>query len=525
MKRADVKIAAALFLSFVGLYALCAPGHFYLLDASFKLTWAENVVERGQLHFERDQIGKESRIGTYFYPGRNGDLYIHFPLGSLFCFLPPVMLDGAATRIFPALAVWEVGYALASFANAFWAAASVALLYWLARRLVLAARRAAAAAVVFGVATPLLPYATYDFNEPAAGFFVLLAAALIIVGWEKRTVKYPVGAGFALGLAFTIRYELLAFAAMAVALWFAFALADKGRWRRFAAFVAAFAALAAVVPLYNWYARGSAANFAYNTLPFFTNLIRARFAPLAGGGPLLFVGRFLWVYFLSPNMHNVILYCPLAAFGVGSAAALARVYGRRVLFLIIPPLGLAAAVLFTTYSSWAWGLRYAYVFWIALAAAGVLAPRRRRWVKTLFVACASWGIAFGVVAVVADYQLTQNDIAVDVIGDPKRVNFREWIPEGRANPRYSQIIWQFEYAGLAAARTVDYYVHAGELRWLDRPPPGIKGDDRALLDIWPVYAQVRCEAPAAAVWPPYLLLLIGTAAAARWLKRLVDASP
>lgn len=525
MTRADYKVAAALFLSFVGLYALCAPGHFYLLDASFKLTWAENVVERGQLHFDRDQVGKESRIGTYFYPGRNGDLYIHFPLGSLFCFLPAALIGAAATRIFPALAVWEVSYAVASFANVFWAAASVALLYWLARRLGLAARRAAAAAVVFGIATPLLPYATYDFNEPAAGFFVLLAAALIIVGWEKRSAKHSLGAGLALGLAFTIRYELLAFAATAVALWFIFAIADKGRWRNFAAFVGAFAALAAVVPLYNWYARGSAANFAYNTLPFFTNLIRVRFQPLEGGGPLLFVWRYLWVYFLSPNMHNVILYCPLAAFGVGSAVTLARAYGRRVLFLIIPALGLAAAVLFTTYSSWAWGLRYAYVFWVVLAAAGVLAPRRRRWVKAVFVACAAWGIVLGVVAVAADYQFTQNDIAIDVIGDARRVNFREWIPEGRSNPRYSQIIWQFEYAGLAAARTFDYYVHAGELRWLDRPPPGIKGDDRALLDIWPVYAQVRGEAPAAAVWPPYLLLLIGTVAAARWLKRLVCASP
>ncbi|MEE9455912.1 MAG: glycosyltransferase family 39 protein, partial [bacterium] len=381
MTRADLKIAAALFLTFVGLYALCAPGHFYLLDSSFKLTWAENVVERGQLHFDRDQIGKESRIGTYFYAGRNGELYIHFPLGSLFCFMPAALLGAAATRVFPALAAWDVGYSLASFSNVLWAAASAALLYWLARRLERPPRRAAAAAVIFGVATPLLPYATYDFNEPAAGFFVLLAAALIIAGWEKRSVKYPGGAGLALGFAFTIRYELLAFAATAAALWFAFTLTRGSRWRDFFAFAVGFAAVAAVVPLYNWYARGSAGNFAYNTLPFFTNLIKARFEPLGGGGPLSFVGRFLWVYFLSPNMHNVVLYCPLAAFGVGATAALVKSYGRRILFIIVPALGLAAAVLFTTYSSWAWGLRYAYVFWVILAAAGVLAPRRRRWVK------------------------------------------------------------------------------------------------------------------------------------------------
>ncbi len=517
-----MKIAAALFLTFVGLYALWAPGYFYLLDASFKLTWAENVVHRGHLHFDRDQIGKESRIGTYFYPGRNGELYIHFPLGGLFCFIPPVLAAAAATKIFPALAEWNVAYGIASFNNVFWTAASLVVLFWLARRLGLPARRAAAAAAVFGVATPLLPYATYDFNEPVAGFFVLLAAALIVVGWDTRSARYSLVAGLALGFAFTVRYEILAFAAAAAALWFVFAVGDKSRRPAFLTFVGAFVALAAVVPFYNWYARGAAGNFAYNTLPFFTNLVKARFGPLGGGGPLLFVGRFLWVYFLSPNMHNVILYCPLAALGVGAAASLARAYGRRILFLIIPALGLAAAVVFTTYSSWAWGLRYAYVFWAVLAAAAVLAPRRRPWVKAIFGVCVGWGIALSVVAVVADYQLTQNDIAVDVLGDPAKVNYRGWLPAGRAEPRYSQILWQFKYAGLAVARTVDYYVHRGELRWLDRPPPGLKGDDRALLDIWPVYAQVNGEARAAAVWPPYLLLLIGTVAAARWLKRLAD---
>jgi len=525
MTRADLKIAAALFLTLVGLYGLFAPGHFYLLDASFKLTWAENVVERGQLHFERDQIGKASRIGTYFYPGRNGDLYIHFPLGGLFCMLPAALAGSAVTAVFPSLADYNVSYSLASLTNIPWAAAAAVLLFWLARRLGQPPRRGAAAALVFGVATPLFPYATYDFNEPVAAFFTLAAAALIVVGWGKRSLWYALGAGLALAFAFMIRYEVLAFAAAAGALWLVFAFKEREARRGLVAFVAAFGALAAVVPLYNWYARGAATNFAYNTLPFFTNLIAARFEPLGGGGPLGFAARYVWVYFLSPNMHNVVLYCPLAALGVVGAAALTREYGRRALFLVVPALALAAAVLFTTYSSWAWGLRYAFVFWAVLAAAGVLTPRRRTWRRLAFAACVVWGITLSLAAVAADYQLTQNDTAVDVIGNPKRTNYREWLPEGRTNARYSQVLRQFGYAGLAVARTVDYYGHGGELHWLDRPPPGIRGDTRALLDIWPIYAQVRCDAPAAAVWPPYFLLLIATVAAARWLKRAVDASP
>ncbi|UCH77346.1 MAG: phospholipid carrier-dependent glycosyltransferase [Candidatus Coatesbacteria bacterium] len=525
MTRADFKVAAALFLTFLGLYGLAAPGHFYLLDSQFKLTWAENVVHRGQLHFDRDQVGKESRIGTYFYVGRDDNLYIHFPLGSLFCMLPPAAVGAAAVALVPSWEQYDVAYSLAAANNIPWAAATVVLLFWFGRRLGLSHRRAGTAAVVLGVATPLFPYATFGFNEPVAAFFALLAAACLVVGWERPSAAWPVAAGLALGFAFTIRYELLAFAAAAGAVGLVFLFREPRKWPRVLAFALSFGAVAAVVPLWNWYARGSASNFAYNTLPFFTNLIRVRFAPLEGGGPFAFAGRFAWVYFLSPNMHNVIIYCPLALVGVLSTAALVRAYGRRMLFLVVPALGLAAAVLFTTYSSWAWGLRYAVVFWIILAAAAVVAPRLKRWRRALFGAAVAWGIALAAAAVVADYQLTQHDVAVEVIGDAKRVNYREWIPEGRTNPRYSQILRQLGYAPLAAVRTVDYYVHGGELRWFDRPPPGMRGDERALLDIWPVYAQVRCAAPAAAVWPPYLLLLIGTVAAARWLRGLLRAAP
>ncbi|MGD8719341.1 MAG: glycosyltransferase family 39 protein [Candidatus Zixiibacteriota bacterium] len=524
MTRADLRIAAALFLTLVGLYGLFAPGHMYLLDASFKLTWAENVLHRGQLHFDHDQIGKESRIGSYFYPGRDGQLYIHFPLGGLFCMLPPAALGAVLEAAFPTSA-YDLTYSVGAANNVPWAAATVVLLFWLARRLGRPRREAGVAALIFGLATPLFPYATFDFNEVVAGFFLLLATALVVDRWEERSARWSLAAGLALGFAFTIRYELLAFAATAGALWFAFAIRDRSRWKGLAAFVVGFAAVAAVVPLYNWYARGDAGDFAYNKLPFFTNLIKARFEPLEGGGPFAFVGRFAWIYFLSPNMHNVLIYCPLAVFGAASVLSLVRAYGRRAFFLVVPALGLAAAVLFTTYSSWAWGLRYAYLFWIILAGAAVLAPRRRKWVRVAFALCVAWGIGLGVLAVVADYQLTQNDIAVDVLGDSTKVNFRGWLPEGRENPRYSQIIWQTKYAGLAVARTFDYYVHGGEIAWLDRPPPGMRGDTRALLDIWPIYATVRCDAPAAAAWPPYFLLLIGTIAAARWLKRsLAEAS-
>jgi len=523
-KRADLRIAAALFLTCAGVYGLAAPGHLYLLDASFKLTWAENVVTYGQLHFDRDQIGNANRIGSYFYPGRNGDLYIHFPLGGLFCYIPVALVARAVNGLFPALVHEHVGYYLAALTNIPFAAAAAVLLFWLARRLGYGRRPAAAAALVFGLATPLFPYATYDFNEPVAAFFVLLSCFLVITRWEDRRPWWALAAGAALAFAFTVRYELVVFAVAAVLFWLLLVIrgAPRGPLLLYAA---SFAALAAVVPFYNWYARGAAGDFAYNTLPFFTNLVKVRFQPLERGGPLLFVARFVWVYFLSPNMHNVILYCPLLVFGVAGARALARRHGPRVLFLVVPSLALAVAVVVTTYSSWAWGLRYAFVFWFMLAAAGVLAPRRRRWVKVAYAACVAWGAALGVVAVLADYQLTQNDTACEILGDASQVNFRGWIPEGRVNPRYAQIPRQFQYAGFALARTFDYYVHGRRFVWTEPSRWSATDWEGNLVNVWPVYAQVQGGASALQVWPLYVFLVVVTWTAASWLKKLLAAEP
>jgi hypothetical protein len=519
--RADGRLALALFLTFAGVYVLLAPGHFYLLDANFKLTWAENAVHYGQLHFERAQVGDPNRIGSYFKYGRDHQLYIHFPLGGLFCFIPAVLFADLLAGLFPALAPYHPSYYVASFTNVPYAAATAVLLFALARELGYSRRRAVAAAVVLGVATPLLPYAKYDFNEPIAGFFALFALYLLITGWGKVGRARAAGAGLALGFAFTVRYELAAAFLAVVVLWLILAWRRRGSFAGFGWFIIAFGAIAAVVPLYNWWARGSAGDFAYNTLPFFMNLIKVRFVPIARGGPHLFLLRFVWIYFLSPNLHNVILYCPLALLGGAGVVVLARTFGARVLLLVVPGLALAVTVIVLTYSTWAWGLRYAYMFWVILAAAGLLVPRRRRWLKALFVVAVVWGVFLSAVAALADFQMTENDLAAEILGDPDEVNYRGWLPEGRLNPRYSQILWQGEYAALAVARTVDYYVHGGVIRWFDLPPTCGHDVERAVVDIWPVAAQVSGGVPARVIWPPYLLILLGTGAAAAWLRRLV----
>lgn len=196
-----------------------------------------------------------------------------------------------------------------------------------------------------------------------------------------------------------------------------------------------------------------------------------------------------------------------------------------MLFLVVPSLVLGAAVIFTSYSSWAWGLRYAFIFWIILSAAGILAPKYKKWQRAAYKICIAWGVLLGVSATLADYQLTQNDIAVAVIGDPTQVNYRGWIPKGRMDPRYAQIPWHFKYTALAAARTVDFYVHGGRLRWT-RLAPNFSADlEGNLLDIWPVYADVSGPAPAGAIWAAYGLLAVATAAAARWLWRLAREYP
>lgn len=504
-----------------GIYVLAAPGHMFLLDATYKLDWAKNFVNYGQLYFDRNQVESKTHIGTYFKYGRDGHLYIHFPLGGLFCFIPAALLDRVLTALWPALTYCYIGYYSATFTNVPFAAGTAVLAFWLARHLGYSRRRSAGAAATVGIATPVLPYATYDFNEPVAAFFALLAVYLLITSWGERRVGKALAAGAALGLGFTIRYELAAVAAALCLLWLIFAFRRKLAWRPLLFFIMGLAPVAALVPLYNWWARGSAGDFAYNTLPFFWNLIVVRFVPIMGGGPHMFILRYIWIYFLSPNLHNVILYCPLFFLGAICARALVRAFGPRILLLVIPGIALTVTILALTYSTWAWGLRYAYMFWALLAVAGVLVPRRRRWFRVLYGICVGWGIFLSFIAVAQDYQITQNDLAAEILGDPSQVNYRGWLPRGRMEPAYSQILWQAKYAGLAFARTFDYYVHGGIIRWFD--PPKTAGNDveRGMLDIWPVYAEVSGGVAGTTIWPLYILVAIGTAGAATWLRRLV----
>jgi hypothetical protein len=358
-----------------------------------------------------------------------------------------------------------------------------------------------------------------------AGFLALLCSYILIKGWARKEWKYGLGAGAALGVGFTIRYELLAcFTAIAV-LWLVLAWRKKTPLAPLAGFAAAFAVPASLVPLYNWWARGSAGDFAYNSLPFFVNLIKARFVPIAKDGIPLAVVRYVWIYFLSPNLHNVVIYCPFALIGGAGVVVLTRTFGARILFLVVPGFALAAAILAMTYSTWAWGLRYAYIFWLLLGVAGLLVPRRRRWLRVVYAACVAWGVALSLSAVMADYQMTENDMAAEILGDPGQVNYRGWLPEGRINPRYSQILWQFKYAGLAAARTVDYYVHDGRILWFDLPPTAGNDVERAVLSIWPVAAHTTRFVSGWIIWPGYLLFVAGTAAAALRLRGLLRREP
>ncbi len=69
-------------------------------------------------------------------------------------------------------------------------------------------RQAAAISLVFGILSPAAVYAKFDFSQPLASLFLLLALFLINRALTRLTIGYWAAAGFSLSLAGLARTEM-----------------------------------------------------------------------------------------------------------------------------------------------------------------------------------------------------------------------------------------------------------------------------------------------------------------------------
>lgn len=100
-------------------------------------------------------------------------------------------------------------YLSVSLLNPLITAITAGLLYLLSRELGLSKRQAVTVSFIFGVLSPAAVYAKFDFSQPLASLFIILAILFINRGLNQAKIRPWVAAGFFAGLAILARNELI----------------------------------------------------------------------------------------------------------------------------------------------------------------------------------------------------------------------------------------------------------------------------------------------------------------------------
>ncbi|MGN6672894.1 MAG: ArnT family glycosyltransferase [Thermomicrobiales bacterium] len=154
---------------FTGFYLLTASGHLYAVDEETLYRMTESLVEQGTLALPADAWG----LVTSEQPA-NGALYSQYEPGQAIAAIPFYLLGRAVVPLFPPSAHAYIVRFFVSLLGSFVTAATVALLYQLARALDYRAAVALTLAVAYGVATFAWPFARTFFAEPLTAYLLLL---------------------------------------------------------------------------------------------------------------------------------------------------------------------------------------------------------------------------------------------------------------------------------------------------------------------------------------------------------------
>lgn len=213
------RYATGIFLFYLAIYGLLAPGHLELQDA-----WSVLETARSLYVFDTFEIDFDPGFGGRFHEGR---FYSQYGLGAVLLALPAAVaghhLSAAASG---ALGKVLMGFPF-SFMNSFWSALVVALFFVAAARRV-SLRSAATASHLLALTTLIAAYSHGDSVEPSM-------AALLMAGYvllDSASAFEAAGGGACLGLAFLCKVTAgLAWPAMAVFAWVR-AASTGGAWAR-----------------------------------------------------------------------------------------------------------------------------------------------------------------------------------------------------------------------------------------------------------------------------------------------------
>jgi hypothetical protein len=384
-----------LLLAFFALYALTSGGHFYASDDVQKLAVLDAMADRHSF-----------AIPGGWVRAADGLRYSWFTLGASVVMLPGWLIGKLAAVLVPAVPLtYAVRFAVA-LENAGFSAALVATLFVLARGLGASARGATYAACTLGLGTMVWPYAKTAWSEPAATLCLYAGLSALYYATQAKDDprRWLAVSGIALALGTAIRQELLLSVVGALGFWIWHARQHKtpGLLGELVLIATPLLVIESLNLVYDTLRYGTAFAFPNYTLPQ-KNVIMQE-------------GRFGWSlrniyqYTLSPN-QGLPWYSPgLLAAPFGAVAFWrARPTAVGLLGACLLPLG-AFYVIGWGLSSWAWGLRYSYVFLPALVLPAAWAWRPGR--KGLLLAILGLGMAIQLIALVPNpLELCEREIA------------------------------------------------------------------------------------------------------------------
>jgi hypothetical protein len=382
-----------LFLAFVFLYLLTSGGHFYASDDQQKLAVLESLFRHGTIAVEGGWVS-----------GAEGLRYSWFPLGSSLLMLPGFLVGQAAVSVLPMLPEQYVVRFFVALQNAFFSAGLVALMFGYLRWLGRSMGASLITALALGLGTMVWPYAKTAWSEPGATLMTFAGLVAVQVAMRRSlSTGWLFGGGALLAGAAATRQEmaLIAVGAMACVAW-----RHRTEGRRLLAGLAAMAAPMAMVALMAvWY--DGLRYGAFFTFPNYR---------LPQSHLVLEEGRFGWAlknlfqYTLSPS-QGLLWFSPPVLLGLWGMRAFWRDQRAVGVLLLVT---LAPLALFYVYgwglSSWAWGLRYAYIFvpFLVLPMAWAWDGRRR----VAFAVVLAAGVGVQALGVLHDYnRLYENELA------------------------------------------------------------------------------------------------------------------
>lgn len=366
MTGSDRRLALWLFGALLATYWLTTGGHFYASDDLQKLALLQSLFERGTL-----------AIPEGWSHGTANLSYSWFPLGASFLMLPGYLVGSLVAHLAPGMPAEYVLRFMVALENGVFTAALATLIFTYLRGLGRSVGGSLCAALAFGLGTMAWPYAKTAWSEPGATLLVfggLFALQVAVRRGPAHNTGLLVTAGACLGGAALVRQELALVAVCALG-WLGWQSRGQGTAMvRQLVWMAVPIGMAGGLSL--WYELlryGNALALPNYRLP------QARVQPPEGR--LLWSLGNLYRYTLSPN-QGLIWFSPPALLGVMAWGAFRRLHRPEASLIAVTlvPLAFFYMVAWGP-SSWAWGMRYGYLFLpflvLPLAFLWDLAPARR----------------------------------------------------------------------------------------------------------------------------------------------------